>query len=136
MRLQQVFFVMLFVAFFLLAHFGIRAWVSAVQNDTLVCNAGGPFGLVFPNEWIIKLGGGVCIFLVWLWMKQSQFLLEWPWVLLLAGGLGNLLERILFGCIMDYVSVPFFPTFNGADVFLTLGVVGILIQEVRKNARV
>jgi len=47
---------------------------------------------------------------------------------LFAGGVSNLLDRILFGCVRDFTLVSWFPAFNFADVFLTIGSILLLIN--------
>lgn len=41
--------------------------------------------------------------------------------LVLVGGLSNLADRIIFGCVRDIFLVSWFPAFNSADVYLTIG---------------
>ena len=43
--------------------------------------------------------------------------------LVLAGGLGNLIDRALYGAVIDYIELTFmtFPVFNFADVCVTVG---------------
>lgn len=56
----------------------------------------------------------------------------------LGGALGNLIDRLLFGTVTDYISVWTFPVFNLADASITIGT-GLLILamllEDRKAAR-
>jgi len=52
-----------------------------------------------------------------------------------AGALGNLIERILFGHVTDFISVWRFPVFNLADTAIFLGVVGLLFFEIQKNKK-
>ena len=49
--------------------------------------------------------------------------------LLYAGGLGNLIDRIFFGFVRDFISLDFisFPIFNFADIFLTFGAICIVV---------
>ncbi|MFZ2187320.1 MAG: signal peptidase II [Candidatus Moraniibacteriota bacterium] len=126
MRLRKVFLSMLFVAFFLWLHFWLRAWMVATHDDTTLCNPGGPFGVIFPVWLLIAFSCGIVLLLLGAWLKEKGVVFGWLWLLILSGGLGNLLERILFGCIIDYVALPFFPVFNLADVLLTIGTIGIL----------
>ena len=49
---------------------------------------------------------------------------------LLGGSLSHALETSLRGCIIDYVRLRFWPAFNLADVAITLGALGILVQMV------
>src|SRR5665647_581851 len=126
MRLQKVFLLMLLVAFFLCLQFLIRSWVVTAVYIEVLCNSGGAFGILLPGWLFILVDSLVVIAMAMVWAKDRSFTFGWPWLLILSGGLGNLLERVLFGCLMDYVAVPFFPVFNIADVFLTIGVVGVL----------
>jgi signal peptidase II len=41
--------------------------------------------------------------------------------LMLGGGIGNLIDRIVYGSVTDFVSVGSFPVFNFADACLTIG---------------
>ena len=51
---------------------------------------------------------------------------------LLGGSLSHALEISLRGCIIDYVRLRFWPAFNLADVALTVGALGILVQMVMR----
>lgn len=48
---------------------------------------------------------------------------------LIGGGLGNLIDRLVFGEVTDYIRLLFFrfPVFNLADIFVTLSVIGIAL---------
>ncbi|MEF2845519.1 MAG: signal peptidase II [Eggerthellaceae bacterium] len=50
--------------------------------------------------------------------------------LVLAGGLGNALDRFTLGYVIDFIQVLFisFPTFNVADIGVTCGVIGFIIS--------
>ena len=55
---------------------------------------------------------------------------------ILAGAIGNLIDRIFLGAVRDfiYINLPFMPYyFNLADVFLTVGVILILIEILFKR---
>ena len=56
--------------------------------------------------------------------------------LILAGAIGNLIDRIFLGYVRDfiYINLPFMPYyFNIADVFLTFGVILLLIEILFKK---
>ena len=60
--------------------------------------------------------------------------------LLLAGAVGNMIDRIRFGFVTDFIAVGRFPVFNVADSCVTVGValmlLGLLVQEHKeKSAR-
>ena len=56
-------------------------------------------------------------------------------IFLISGTLGNAIDRVLFGYVIDYVQMPFLPIvgstiFNLADVFLNFGVVMLFIDII------
>jgi signal peptidase II len=53
----------------------------------------------------------------WLWL---------PTGLLLGGAVGNLIDRIADGSVIDFIKLPFWPAFNLADVAITFGVLALL----------
>ncbi len=54
---------------------------------------------------------------------------------LLAGGsVGNLFERIAYGHVTDFLRLPYWPTFNVADVFIVTGV-GLLLLNLVLDVR-
>ena len=52
----------------------------------------------------------------------------------LGGALGNMIDRIRYGYVIDFISVKDFPVFNVADSCISIGVaillLGVLIQEI------
>ena len=127
----------LFTAFFLFLCQGIRGLVKENNSFPLTCNTAGAFSADVPLVLLILLAVGAIIFLgVQWWKKDGGLWNEWPWFLLLAGGLSNLWERMSTGCVLDYFILPFIPTFNLADVMLTVGVIWIAwnwYQNIKKN---
>jgi signal peptidase II len=68
---------------------------------------------------------------------------KWILILLLSGVTGNLLDRISFGYVRDFIKVDFFSVFNLADVYLTIAALLIIISTLsdgkslkNKNANV
>lgn len=53
--------------------------------------------------------------------------------LVLGGALGNLADRVFRGHVVDFIAVPHWPTFNLADVAITVGVVLLLIGSLRSG---
>ena len=52
------------------------------------------------------------------------------------GGISNIIDRIFFGCVIDFIDLKFWPVFNLADVFVTTGAIIILIQTIKQNSYV
>jgi lipoprotein signal peptidase len=68
---------------------------------------------------------------LWEWSKSRSLRALFPWLLLVSAGGSNLAERLFFGCVYDYLSLPFFPTFNLSDAILTLSVVFLVWKGSR-----
>ncbi len=49
--------------------------------------------------------------------------------ILLAGAMGNLLDRIILGYVVDFIDITIFPVFNVADICIDVGI-GILILDI------
>ena len=60
---------------------------------------------------------------------------RWLIVAIYAGGLGNMIDRLRLGYVVDMIEVDFitFPVFNVADCFITCGVILLLIHLVFFN---
>ncbi|MEM4755789.1 MAG: signal peptidase II [Candidatus Woesearchaeota archaeon] len=65
-------------------------------------------------------------------LYQTPFV--YPAIFLLAGAFSNFIDRIFFGHVIDYLMIFWWPVFNLADVYLTLGAAWFLWLEL-KNSR-
>lgn len=76
----------------------------------------------------------VLAILVYVYIKEAKgnFLLQLAIVMLIAGSLGNFIDRILFQEVVDFIDVLIvfydFPIFNVADSALTVGVILMLLE--------
>ena len=99
------------------------------------CNLGFAFGILptFLNGLIAFL---VLAALVYLFLKQKEFIFYAPFALILGGGIANLTDRIFRGCVVDFIRIPLWPTtFNLADVAITVGVFFIIFSMFRDFAK-
>jgi signal peptidase II len=98
----------------------------------LAFNKGFAFSLPAPQLILILLAIGVSGFLVFWSLKKERTRCErWAAVLLASGAIGNVIDRIFFSQVTDFFSFWSFPIFNVADVLVTLGVVALLIGELK-----
>jgi len=49
-------------------------------------------------------------------------------ILIFSGALSNLIDRLHYGCIVDFIDLKFWPVFNLADAFITIGGIMIIIK--------
>ncbi len=129
MRLRNGLSISLSLAFFLCLLFGlavsVRTWLPGV------CNSAGPWGIRVPDG--VMLAGFVAVSLVFFreLSQQHDKVTLFLWLLLIAAGGSNLMERLFLGCVYDYLSVPLFPVFNLPDAILTLSVVFLMVKSFR-----
>ena len=75
----------------------------------------------------------ICISFVGLWaffwLRREKYFSDIGFSFLVAWTIWNLLDRIIFGWVRDFISVWSFPVFNLADCYLTIAVCLIIIQE-------
>lgn len=80
----------------------------------------------------------LCVLLVLLFRKMGLWE-RISWILILGGGIGNLIDRFFNGVVVDYINVLFvnFAVFNFADICITTGVIllmaWILYDSFRKE---
>ncbi len=95
-----------------------------------ICNDWGAWGIPIHPSILIGIGIGGIVFVVWKGKALECGRMAVWGVLFLAGGWSNVYERITFGCVSDYIHVfSWFPAFNGADVLLTVAVLGFLWEN-------
>lgn len=68
-----------------------------------------------------------------LWRTQGGPLLRAALVLIAAGAIGNYVDRLLRGYVVDFIHVPYWPVFNVADVYVVAG--GVLIAVFAWRSR-
>jgi signal peptidase II len=73
-------------------------------------------------------------------VDRQDWLIRLALMMELGGAIGNLVDRIQYGHVVDFVSVGRFPVFNIADACITVGVVvlliGVWVQEKREKNRI
>ncbi|MDD5770910.1 MAG: signal peptidase II [Candidatus Omnitrophica bacterium] len=90
---------------------------------TLVYNRGAAFGML-KNQLILFVAiSFFAILFIFLHLKnrQSPVLLKIALSLIVSGAVGNLIDRLRFGYVIDFLDFRFWPVFNLADSALTIG---------------
>ena len=106
---------------------------------TYVQNTGAAFSSFRGQQWLFALiFVAFTVLLVWeLWKNPMGFkpFEHWCIAAIWAGGLGNMIDRLRLGYVVDMIEVEFigFPVFNVADCFITCGCVLLIAHLVLFN---
>ncbi len=96
-------------------------------------NYGMAFGILNGKIWLIILLSFFAIgFLVYYFNKIKKYGV-YGLSFVLGGITGNLIDRMVYGYVIDYISIWIWPAFNLADVFNVLGVIVLIFYL--KNAK-
>lgn len=126
--------------------FGERmAVVPGLFDLTLVYNRGAAFSFLAGasgwQRWFFTgLGVAAAIFIVWLLARHgSQRLFSFALALILGGAIGNVIDRVARGQVVDFLLVYWqrwhWPAFNVADSAITVGAVLLIVDEFRRVRR-
>jgi signal peptidase II len=112
-------------------------FVNDYLNFELIWNTGIGFGLLSQNanlyyHLISLLIFTVIIFLIYL-IAKAEFLEKVLYCLILGGALGNFYDRLIYFAVPDFIDIHIndfhWFTFNIADIFITLGILLIIIKD-------
>lgn len=105
-----------------------RTVIPGFFNLTLVHNTGGAFGLMARKTWLfIVLSIFTMGFLIWYYRRYRHKIgwVVWPVGLVLGGAIGNLIDRLRLGYVVDFLDVYVkgwhWPAFNIADSAICVG---------------
>jgi signal peptidase II len=121
--------------------------VAPFLNIVRVHNSGAAFSFLAGTSgwqrWFFTAVGVVAaVFIIWLLRSHAgQKLFSFALALILGGAIGNVVDRLMHGYVVDFVQVHwrgwYFPAFNVADSAITVGAVCLVLDEllrVRKTA--
>lgn len=100
------------------------------------CNTGIAFGL-FQSEKHVGLTASVLVILMFSFylLKQKEKLPVISSSLIIGGGLSNLIDRLIFGCVRDFIDFKIWPSFNLADVVVNLGVAIFALEVIVRKRK-
>lgn len=124
----------LFVERFL-APVGTAEFINGFIGWNYVRNTGAAFGSFSDNTVLLSVVTGTVLLagIVLIAMKKvkSKFCLVCA-VMIISGGLGNLIDRVLKGYVVDFIDLQFmnFAVFNFADILVTVGAFALMFYVI------
>ena len=118
---------------------GERFFVWPIFDLIRVHNPGAAFSFLADaggwQRWLFTaISISISLVLV-IWLRRlprRQWLLGLVLILVLAGAIGNLVDRLLYGYVIDFISLHYqqyyFPAFNLADTAISFGAIGLLLD--------
>ena len=115
--------------------------IDGLFHLTYVRNYGAAFSSFQGMRWLfVALFLLLTVALVWEYFKKplpfSTFE-RWCLAAIYGGGLGNVIDRVRLGYVVDMIEVDFmsFPVFNVADCFITCGCIALMVSLVLFNKK-
>ncbi|WP_221800155.1 signal peptidase II [Oceanobacter mangrovi] len=127
-----------------LLSYGNPVFLLPVLDFTLLYNRGAAFSMLADQagwqRWFFTLISLVVSIALLVWMSRLPKRSVWLGIalaLILGGALGNLFDRIVFGHVIDFISVhwnnAYFPAFNIADSAITVGALMMAVDVIRDS---
>ena len=123
--------------------FGESLTVLSVFNLVLAHNTGAAFSFLNDaggmQRWLFSIiAVAASGWIVWLLRRHHQQLLfSWGLSMILGGALGNLIDRLSYGYVVDFLSfhwgAHYFPAFNLADSSITCGAFLLILDSFMKD---
>lgn len=101
-------------------------WFEYVENY------GAVFGIMQGSNYILAVISAIICIAITIYIlktKKENKKVHIAWYMILAGGIGNLIDRVVRGYVVDFIATPFIATFNVADSFVVIGVLLLLLNE-------
>ena len=149
MKKSNIWLVIILVSVLLGLDLSLKYLVSSYLNTvniidnffslTYVLNDGAAFSLFASRTYLLILIALICLFFIIYELKNNldDRVLSIGYSLVLAGLLGNFIDRLIDGYIIDYLSFKIlgysYPIFNLADILIVVGIVIVIIKEILKE---
>lgn len=117
-----------------------QSFIPFLLNLEYTENRGAAFGILKDHRWVfIAVTIVVMLVLIYFIIRQTypHPLMNISFALIVAGGVGNLIDRILLGYVVDFLDFAFmeFAIFNLADVFVVCGSALLVIYVLFFSAK-
>jgi signal peptidase II len=119
-------------------NFEAELYESTFLNIILIWNKGIAFGLLsFDQSYfynLITIFITLIIFILIVLIFKSENLKKYSYILVTGGALGNLFDRIIYNSVPDFIDIHYnelhWFIFNIADIFITIGIICLIFDEI------
>lgn len=131
-----------YIALTKLKPLGSVTFIDGFMDFTFVENRGAAFGILNGRVWLLLvIAAVICIVIIAAMLKMPNTkeykCLKWSLMLILAGAIGNVADRLFRGYVVDFFEFTFikWPVFNMADIYVVIGtiVMAVLVLFVIKD---
>lgn len=114
-----------------------KNFIPGLLGLTNLHNSGAAWSILEGKQWFFTLLSILALVIIGICLYRTR---QRPWMtvcfsLILAGTLGNFIDRLRFGYVVDMFQTLFvsFPIFNVADACLTVGIIWLIIIILRED---
>ena len=119
----------------------LKLWVESARNIAdlgivafhYVSNTGASFGMLQGNNVLLAWISVVILGLIMVNADKIKKDQVFPFILIVSGLLGNLIDRVFRGHVIDFIDFKFWPVFNLADSLIVVGVVWLIVVILRED---
>ena len=115
------------------------SFIPGIVQLTYVRNTGAAFSSFEGQQWLFALIFAVfTVAVIYEYKKKAMPFTpfeRWLIAAIYAGGLGNMIDRVRLGYVVDMIETTFmeFPVFNVADIFITCGCIALMVHLIFFN---
>ena len=146
-NLQKIIIFLIFVSLDLFSKYLVFYYIDLYKfikitpflDITHIHNFGISFGLfseTIPAVFLIIIALLVVFFIIYLLLNSHDYLEYWGLFIVICGAIGNIIDRLINGYVIDFIYFHinqfYWPAFNFADIYISIGIIMIIVNMVKK----
>ncbi|MBQ7668155.1 MAG: signal peptidase II [Clostridia bacterium] len=105
-----------------------------IFSFTYVENTGGAWGLLGTTPVLFLILVPIVVIAIFMAaMKSNNRLEKISWYMIIGGALGNYIDRLFRGYVVDFIDFHVWPVFNVADIFVVVGCILLIVSSLIKK---
>ena len=146
-NLQKIIIFLIFVSLDLFSKYLVFNYIDLYKfikithflDITHIHNFGISFGLfseTIPAVFLIVIALLVVFFIIYLLLNANDYLEYWGLFIIICGAIANIIDRFVNGYVIDFIYFHinqfYWPAFNFADIYISVGIIMIIVNMVKK----